>query len=353
MITSDNRQDRRGSRKRALGAAILTASLAVATVGCSSSTGNNGLDQVPNQPAATNSVSGGSGGALPASVMRCPWKGCAAVKALIATGENIKELPANVTPDLQTAKHDIELPPQFAECAVGNRKTSPDCLIAQPNPAAPKLVLFGDSQAEMWASAVAAIAQRLGYSMMLLAKPGCPSPLIPFWDNSTNTPATVCAQWKQAAIERINQFAPNVVILATVFFQPHDYHRQLISPDAFSAGLVTTLRRIASPGRELAVVGLMPYWSKSGPECLAAHEHELRTCNAPASQAVLTGHDQAVENAAKKAKARYVNIVPWFCTPTVCPQVINNTIVYVDQFHITSTYAKQFEQLLQTALALR
>jgi hypothetical protein len=256
-----------------------------------------------------------------------------------------------VTPDLQTAAHDIELPKQFAGCAVRDQKASPACLIAQPDPAAPKLVLFGDSQAEMWASTIAAIAQHFGYSMMLLAEPGCPSPLIPFWDNLTNTPATACAQWKQAAIARIKQYAPSIVILATVDFDPHDDQEQPVSQDAFSAGLVTTLQRITAPGRKLAVLGDMPYWSDNGPNCLAAHENDLRTCNGPAPQAVFTTHDQALENAAKKTHAVYVNVVPWFCTPTVCPQVINNTIVYTDEFHITSTYAKQLQQLLEAALA--
>jgi hypothetical protein len=44
--------------------------------------------------------------------------------------------------------------------------------------------------------------------------------------------------------------------------------------------------------------------------------------------------------------AEYVDTTPWFCSRS-CTAVVGNYDVYLDQFHITATYA----EFLQNALA--
>jgi hypothetical protein len=60
--------------------------------------------------------------------------------------------------------------------------------------------------------------------------------------------------------------------------------------------------------------------------------------------------NKAEKRAAKAVGAKYVNVVPWFCT-SVCSQVIGNDEVYW-QNHVTVGYSLFLEGVLQKAIAL-
>jgi hypothetical protein len=54
--------------------------------------------------------------------------------------------------------------------------------------------------------------------------------------------------------------------------------------------------------------------------------------------------------AAGKAGAVVVDPVPWFCTPTTCPVVVGNILVYRDDSHISMPYVRLLAPLLAERL---
>jgi len=222
------------------------------------------------------------------------------------------------------------------------------------NPAATskRMVLIGDSHAEMWAPAIADVAQANGYSLLFLAKLPCLLPMTTFWNNLNSTPDTQCTTWKKWAFARINQFNPSIVITATEDFIPYYRNAVPLSQVKYSAALTTSLKDLSAPGRRVILLGDIPYLSSPGPVCLAAHESSVQSCSTPTAKAVLSTNQAAQHLAATKSGATFVNVIPWFCTPKTCPAVIAGKTVYEDDFHITATYGMWLEPVLTQAIGL-
>jgi hypothetical protein len=61
----------------------------------------------------------------------------------------------------------------------------------------------------------------------------------------------------------------------------------------------------------------------------------------------------AAESAATKAGGGlYVDISDLFCTPDRCPVIVGNTLVYLDQNHVTNQYSEALAPVMG-ALAAR
>ena len=301
--------------------------------------------------AGTHSASDITGPDL-AAASQCPWMACAEVLSAVAAGAKIQKVPTNLTPGLADAAADVY--PAIMGCVVPASavSTAPPCV---DNPAATskRMVLIGDSHAEMWSPAIADIAQANGYSLLFLSKLQCLLPMVPFWNPLTSTPNTQCTAWKKWAIARIQQFNPNIVIATTEDYLSYASSGLQMSQKQYASGLTTTLKDVAGPGRRVVLLGDIPYLSQTGPICLAAHEGSAQSCATPTAGAVSQANQAAERSAAAKGDATFINVIPWFCTRKVCPAIIGTTDVYSDDTHVTATYGKQLEGVVAESLGLQ
>jgi hypothetical protein len=176
--------------------------------------------------------------------------------------------------------------------------------------------------------------------------------MITFWNALDETPNTQCTAWKKWAFSRIQQFDPSIVVATTDDHLLYDSGAHLASQRDVSKGLVTTLKDLSAPGRRVVLLGDIPYLSQVGPICLAAHEGNVQACSTPTNQAVFQANQAAEESAAAKSGAQFIDVIPWLCTPHVCPPIIGNVDVYADGGHITATYGISLEPVLTEALGL-
>ncbi len=288
-----------------------------------------------------------------AAAKQCPWPACSKVIAAVSAGTRVKQLPSNLSPSLESASKDLLPPKGFLGCVVNQTGVSTPypCVI---NPAATdkRMALIGDSHAEMWSSPLAQVAKANGYSLLFLAKIPCPLPMVPFWNVLNATPDTQCTTWKKWATAKIQQFNPSVVVATTEDLNPYTNNALAMSQKTFSSGLVTTLKGLEAPGRRVILLGDIPYLSRSGPVCLAAHESSVSSCATPVGQAVNEQKQAAEQSAAAKAGATFIDVIPWFCTTKTCPAAINNIDVYSDGEHITATYGESLADVLTQSLGI-
>ena len=120
----------------------------------------------------------------------------------------------------------------------------------------------------------------------------------------------------------------------------------------YAKGLVELFHQVQAPGRQLILLGQDPDNYTGGPDCLAAHESNISQCNVPESKAVVPVAIRAQKKAASQVHAKFVNVTPWICTKSECPQVIGNFDVYQDPYHLTSSYADYLSPVLGIALGL-
>ncbi len=274
------------------------------------------------------------------------------VRRLVETAGQIHSVPPNLTPPVASAFFDFGLPGTWTGCSATYTETTvPSCTFGDPL-GNHTVVLYGDSHAIMWAQAINDIAIRAKWKFVLLAKVACPVGLLPYRNPSGDGEAggewVACDQWHRSAVDRINRIDPDLLIVT----QAAEYgpNGALYPPAAWQRGLEDALGRVTSKGTTKVVIGDIPRLPQSGPDCLARHLRDVQACSGPnnLSQAPYNRAELAASGA---AGARYVDLAPWFCSVT-CTAIIGHYDVYVNDSHITNTYAHVLEGVLAGALHL-
>ena len=289
--------------------------------------------------------------ATPTASSGCPSAACTTVLQAVAAAVRINNVPSNLTPALQNAGSDL-IQPGGGTCKSLATPISNESPCVYGSSAAPeRVVLFGDSHGEQWSQAFASAAQKHGYQFGLVYRDACYVTMtdasLPKHGELGNSPTGAqCQQWVNAAIAWINQFHPQVVIVAE-----GDKGGSSVQ-GTFSKGLVELFKKLQAPGRRLVMLGDIPKLQQDGPICLAAHLSSATICSTSLSAAVASYEVKTLESVAKQGGGTYVNVIPWLCTSTKCPAVIGNYEVYLDQTHLTSTYADYLTPLLMQTTGL-
>lgn len=294
----------------------------------------------------------------------CPSTACTEVLQQVAAGAKVKSIPSDLTPSLANAAADIKVPPggTCSSSGVAAFSTYAPCIYPAASSTAPKIVLLGESHAWQWSQSVDAVAQRVGDSFALLFHSSCTTVLtaaaLPIDGHEGQAPTGAqCVQWLKAAITWINNYKPQMVIVVA----SNQFAKQY--EPTYLIGLTEVFKRLQSPGRKLVMLGDLPNPPgeipppiQDAPECLAAHESSVKSCNLSEPTAVkpiLQNGDFAKEQTVVKlVGASFINVIPWFCTKTVCPTIIGKYEVYEDVAHATTTYSLFLSPVLQVALGL-
>jgi hypothetical protein len=277
------------------------------------------------------------------------------VLTAVAAGTHVTSVPNQLTPTLKTAGEDILFPPASQSCGGGPSTVSlPKCQPDGSNLAAPRIALLGDSEAQTWAISVDAIARRTGYSFLGFAKTECTMAALETQVPYSHGAYSTCPEFRRYAIARINQFNPKIVVISTLAEQFYTVKGKEISTSTFATALMKTIKSLELPGRQVFVISNPPLQTQSPPICLAAHEGNFGGCETPFATSLKNDGiwQTALEKATTEAGASYVNVTPWFCDKKVCPLVIDNTEVYLDYGHMTSTYGAYLSNVLQSALGI-
>jgi hypothetical protein len=279
----------------------------------------------------------------------------AQVLAAVQAAQSITRVPSDLTPAL-TNQNDIEVlrngdcPSHYDAPRVGlDALHFGECTYGDPQ-GKHLLVIFGDSHAGMWLSAIRYAAARTGWRVKIFYFPGCPAPDLTFYSNQTGNPDYACNDFRKDAIKAIRDLHPAMVVVTSA-----DIQRVGRDQDATAAeweqGYSTTLSMLKMPGTQLVVVGDIPYLAQNDPVCLAAHLSDAKACATPLSAAETGVLNPAEEQAAAANDAKYLDTRQWVCAQ-LCVPIVGHIRVYNDQYHLSATYAKYLSGAIQTALGL-
>jgi peptidoglycan/LPS O-acetylase OafA/YrhL len=298
----------------------------------------------PNATAATAGHPVPGSGLAPATA--------AQVQQAVVDARRVTTIPDDVRPSLTAAPNDWGgLPADALGCEAHLAVTSvPACVFGDPR-GTHTMVLYGDSHALMWFEAFDAIAKQAGWRLVVLGKDWCHVSLVV----RTNPPGfgtpggrfTQCDTWHRFAMARINKLDPDLLVVTE---EPGGqlYPTGRITPALWKQGLATALNDITSPKTQKVVLGNIPITAHINPNCLAQHESDVQACRG-LPDSFYRNMNSAEQAAANHSGARYINVMPWFCS-TTCNDIIDNIIVYKDSDHITATYSRYLENVLAAAL---
>ena len=219
------------------------------------------------------------------------------------------------------------------------------------------MVVYGDSHAAMWLPAFNFIALHAGWRLVTLSKPYCPPELVtvinPLAWTGNRGAYEACTRWHQWVVQWINRNRPDMLIVTqeSGYFSPASVHGQpqTFSTRSWQLGMEALLNAVKVPGIRKVVLGNIPYMTQSVPACLSLHPKAVPACSTLSRTAVRSDYNGAERAAASASGASYVDPTPWFCS-LVCTPIIGRNIVYLDQVHVTATYARKLELVLGGAV---
>lgn len=284
-----------------------------------------------------------------AALAGAPAPGSSAqVKALVAASHKIKVLPKHLTPTLANAANDnpeTVYPnvkygcPSLSACDFGDAAGSQT------------LVLFGDSHAEMWLSAMIPWADAHQVKLELLTTLGCPAASVSVWLSASQGYYTACDTNRTKELNLIVGQHPAYVVIAERTAHVKRSPTAYFTNAQWQAGMATTLSTLQKSGARLVVVGDNTLMDVSSPQCLAAYPTSVQRCANPSPnpRAVDQSHQAAERAAATADGAGFINPVPWLCTKT-CSPVIGTMVTYWDSYHLSNTYTAYLSKVMGAAL---
>jgi len=260
------------------------------------------------------------------------------VTSNVLAATRLQSLPANLSPPLDALN-----PASLNACAVGSYASSPlpqDTCVLGDAKAKHTVVLFGDSHASMWRASIATIAARRGWKLITYVHFG--KAFVDATDRRLAGPTSApAAAWNAIVFRRLSVLRPSLVIMTEV------------TNDFFGATTMTDMiAKLKRDGSQVVWIEDTPYPGINIPDCLSVHGTDIQRCSVSKVAALtLPGWRRTLDNAAARSGAFLVDPLSWFCTARVCPPVIANSVVYLDQDHITQAYALKLTPALSAALA--
>ena len=278
------------------------------------------------------------------------------ITAAISVAMKVTKLPANLTPSLNSARTDkSEWLKETNPCSIDFADVRvPSCLGGDPN-GTKLIILYGDSHASMWMPAIDAIAKKNGYRVELYAKLACPLIEAPVWSYQLNRPFAECTQWQQLVLPKIKSAKPDLLIVtdqwkpAVVNGEKSDFDTETLWEKEFPKALAT----LSSYTKKLFVIGNNPSMITDSINCVSRPGVTISICASVRTKADNNAINKIEQAATVAIKGTFIDTVAWACDSYMCPAIIDNKLVYFDQWHFTATYIDWLTPSLARALLLK
>ena len=293
-------------------------------------------------------VSGGSPAPVLTAADLTPKRLSATLTASLATAA----VPENLTPPLDRAAldrpriYDEDCSSRFADATIRKPCTYGDTASATT------IVLFGDSHAGQWFPALESLARQRHWKLVVVTKTACSAASVRIYQTTLKRPFDECVRWRESAWVYLASLRPAMIVLASAAGGGNLVPRSTTPDDVWAAGWIRTVNSLAPAGARLYLIEDTPYQAGDTPECLSTHPDEPRACIVSAGDAFpRTARRLRVDAALRARGVTLVDPAPWFCTPSGCPVIVGNVLVYRDAGHITATYINLLAPLLGARLS--
>ena len=227
----------------------------------------------------------------------------------------------------------------YAPCeygAAGDSAGQPSCAAT----GLPKIVLLGDSHALSWFPPINQWAVEHGYALVVLGRSSCS----PF--NVAETPpggSTVCTRWANEVWGRIAVMKPALLIVTS------SNYSKIATGDTYSLpatgardwmGLaIEQLAQATSRATQVLLLGDVPRARFNIPDCIALHRFDTSACAMPVGETLPESYINNLEEVAASAGVSAWNPSKYICPDGVCTWVEGGTIMYMDNNHLSATFA--------------
>jgi len=338
---------RNPSMSLVLGSALVFLSIAVAiTVGNSSSVRQTGItaETVPNIATAPTTSVPSTRAAWLTEVHRAVTSTLqpAIEKSLLLTA-----VPDNPRPTVTAAPEDK--PSIFTDqcLATFRMRENPSCQFGNSS-SETKVVLFGDSHAAQFFTPLQKVATESDWSLVSLTKMGCPAADLAVRHGESPT-YPECEDWRRNTMNRIVKSGADLVVIMNYSYRTRDKKRSY-GPRDWAEGNRRTIAPLISSGKKVLLLSDTPTPFVDIPQCLAKNSTRISACVKARGTTVNQGRVRLEREMAESLGAVYYETSDLVCSPQKCPPIIGDMVVYMDNNHLTDTYAESLAPYLKMVM---
>lgn len=284
-----------------------------------------------------------------------------ALESEIVVALHERDVPRATDPALafQLPETYFGIPSMIANCNPPTYVTTvPYCAYGDTS-SSTTVVLYGNSQAQMWAPALARLGTLDHFKLVPIAKPACGTFLDHSYIGPNGQVSPICSEFVQWAIQRINALRPRLVVVASTpgtVLRPGANPNQLNAAgrlpnssivDPSTGRTVADFRRLvralAPSGARIVLIGAIPqtYLHGSSPtptQCLLENLRDVQRCTLREPTVKNSPWLRSFALAAERADVTFINVDPMVCADGRCPPIVGDVLVKFDQLHLTGPY---------------
>lgn len=225
-----------------------------------------------------------------------------------------------------------------------NETRSPPCIYGKAD-SNRTVVLFGDSHAAQWFDALDKAATETGWRLIARTKSSCPSNDAGMWLAPMKHFYEACDEWRRNVLDELRAIHPELVILAnSSHYNNFLYERstktrisQTRSPEVWRGNTLTMIGKLSDIGLPVVIIRDNPRMLDSYRSCLSYSDACGRT-----RDSALAGMDLSKEDIIANVGATQLDVNDRICSASWCPAMINGSIIYQDNHHLTASFAETF-----------
>jgi peptidoglycan/LPS O-acetylase OafA/YrhL len=226
--------------------------------------------------------------------------------------------------------------------------TAPFCELGDPD-ATRTVVAFGDSHMGMWLPTLDAMGSSDGFRVVPFVKWACPSVDVPTF--AVKGVEGTCDTFRAWATSQIEGLDPDVILISNRVLPPNLDAEESELVEVWEQGVRSTLQTMSAIAPEVRIFGDVPRVEVDPGDCLSARDSTMATCTLDATPRSMQGI-RATHVAADAEGVPYVNVEPLTCSRWRCPLVVDQTVVYRDDDHISMTWGRRLIDDLRWRLDL-
>jgi peptidoglycan/LPS O-acetylase OafA/YrhL len=211
------------------------------------------------------------------------------------------------------------------------------------------VVVYGDSHAAMWLTALDAVGEAEGFRVIPLVKVGCGPFDVVQWHRKAPFPD--CPPYRTWALDKIREIRPDVVLLG---------YRGLLGvhPDAgetegeaWADGVSASVRRLERLTPEVTLMSDVATLDFGPGDCLTDPDATMASCVGTEESKVRRAN-RITRRAAEALGARFVDVTDLVCLRHRCPMVVDHLVTFRDGSHLSVTYVNSLAADLGRRLRL-
>ncbi|GLZ46582.1 acyltransferase [Actinomycetospora sp. NBRC 106375] len=210
-------------------------------------------------------------------------------------------------------------------------------VVPQPRPDAPTVAVVGDSNMSQFLGAVIPVARERGWRLEALLKSSCPfstvSELAPHDEG--------CVRWNQLAIDYLATTTPDAVVAQATL----DVHAGLT--ERSTPEMVEAWDRLSDAGIPMLAVRGTPRFDEAPATCSDRNGRDSPACDVPRTAFYPSDPPVLLDTPSSVSVLDLADLV---CEPAVCRPEVGRVSVYLDERHLTATFAASLAPVVSPAL---